>query len=130
MTVVELENENKLHETDIHNISELVAYAIDLKSSVESKKTVDSKESILDSLAGMLEMMLTTDIGLTREKKLNIIHLLSKLKANKEYMNLLKGSLLNQQRSVSKLRASSKHMLEKSQSAFGTDQTLTDRLTT
>ena|ERR1700710_2017795 len=121
MAVMELEQENKLQETDILRISELVAYAIDLKGTAELEKAVDSKESILDSLAKMLEMMLTSDINLTREKKLDVIHLLSKLKANKEHMKLVKGNIADQQQAFSKLHAASEHMFKKSQSAFGND---------
>lgn len=118
---MELEQENKLQEADILHISELVAYAIDLKGAVKRGETVNSKESILDALAKMLEMMLTLDINLTREKKLDVIHLLSKLKANKEHMNLVKGSIADQQQALSNLHAASERMFKKSQSAFGND---------
>jgi hypothetical protein len=121
MAVMELEQENKLQEADILHISELVAYAIDLKGAVKRGETVNSKESILDALAKMLEMMLTSDINLTREKKLDVIHLLSKLKANKKHMNLVKGSIADQQQALSNLHAASEHMFKKSQSAFGND---------
>ncbi len=121
LKVMELEQENKLQEADILRISKLVAYAIDLKGTAEMEKIIDSKESILDSLAKMLEMMLTADINLTREKKLDVIHLLSKLKANKEHMQLVKGSIADQQQAFSKLYAASEHMFKKSQSAFGGD---------
>lgn len=45
MAVMELEQKNKLQEADILHISELVAYAIDLKGAVKREETVDSKES-------------------------------------------------------------------------------------
>lgn len=78
---------------------------------------MDSKESIVDSL----EIMLTSDIDLTREKKLEVIHLLSKLKANKEHMKLVKASIADQQQAFYKLHAASERMFKKSQSAFGGD---------
>lgn len=121
MTVLELEQENKIQESDILHISELVAYAIELKGSVKQKEIVDSKESILDSLANMLEMMLTLDLNLTREKKLEVIHLLSKLKANKDHMNLVKGNMTDKQQALSNLHAASERMFKKSQSTFGGD---------
>jgi len=121
MAVMELDQENKLEEADILHISELLAYAIDLKGAVKLEETVNSKESILNSLAKMLEMMLTSDINLTREKKLEVIHLLSKLKANKEHMQLVKGNIADQQQAFSNLLTASERMFKKSQSAFGDD---------
>ena len=121
MAIMELEKENKLQEADILHISELVAYAIDLKGSVRREEIVNSKESILDSLAEMLEMMLTLNINLSREKKLEVIHLLSKLKANKEHMKLIRGNIAGRQETFAKLHAASAHMFKKSQSAFGND---------
>jgi len=121
MAVLELAQENKLAQADIFHISELVASAIEIKGPVKTVKTVDSKESILDSLAKMLEMMLTLDISLTKERKLEVVHLLTKLKANKEYMQLIKGNINGQTEAFSKLHEASGRMFKKSQSAFGND---------
>jgi len=118
MTVLELEQENKLQKTDILHISELVAHAIELNDSVKKEKIVDSKETILDSLAKMLEMLLTSDINLPRERKLEVIHLLTKLKATKEHMKLVKGNIIEQKKAFTERRTSSAHMFKKSQSAF------------
>jgi hypothetical protein len=121
MSVAELEKENKLQEHDILHISQLVVQAIDLTDFVQHQKTVIFKESILDYLVKMLEMMLTSDISLSREKKIEAVHLLSKLKANKEHMELVKGSLVKQQQTLSAVYTASEHMFKKSQSAFGDD---------
>jgi len=121
MTVLHLEQKNKLQQAYILHISELVASAIEIKGSIKTAKAVDSKESILDSLAKMLEMMLTLDINLTKERKLEAIHLLTKLKANKEYMQLIKGNITGQTEAFSQLHEASGRMFNKSQSAFGND---------
>jgi CII-binding regulator of phage lambda lysogenization HflD len=119
--MVELEEENKLQQVDILHISELVAYSIILRDSIETEDIINSRESILTSLSEMLETMLTSDIKLSRERKLNVIHLLTKLKANKEYLELVKEHIQEQQQSLSDVGAASSRMFRKSQSAFGND---------
>jgi len=121
MTMLELEKENKLQEADILHISKLVTHAIELKAFEKKGELVDSKGYILDSLSKMLEMMLTMDIDLSRKEKLDAIGLLSKLKANKEYMTLVKGSITDNQQAFSDLYTASGRMFKKSQSAFGND---------
>jgi len=49
-------------------MSELVAYAMIWKSRLKRKKIVDSKEAILDSLADMLEKMLTLDLNWSAQR--------------------------------------------------------------
>jgi len=49
----------------------------------KDSKLVNKKEAIFDSLAGILENMLTNNLHLSKQKKVEIIHLLNKLKANK-----------------------------------------------
>ncbi len=122
MTMIEqLEKDATIEETDILNISGLIMQAIEVKSSVKRQKTIDTKETILDSLADMLENMLTNNLDLSKQKKVEIIHLLNKLKANKEYMQLVKGNLINDQHALVDMRVASERLAKKSQSAFEMD---------
>jgi len=86
----------------------------------KKSKLVDTKETILDSPVDMLENMLTSNFNLSRQEKVEIIHLLNKVKANKEYMQLVKGNLIND-RALADMRAASERMAKKSQSAFEID---------
>jgi hypothetical protein len=121
MTVAAFEKENELKGTDILSISELVTYALEVKGTDLKKNTIAAKETILDSLAEMLEKMLTLDIDLSKQKKIETIHLLNKLKANKEYMQLVKGSSAGNKKAFDDVYKASERMLKKSQSAFGVD---------
>ena len=121
MTVAAFEKENELKETDILSISELVAYGIEINDGIKNEQKIDAKESILDSLANMLEKMLTLDIDLSKKRKLDIIHLLNKLKANKEYMQMVKGNLIGNKQAAADVYKASERMFKKSQSAFGVD---------
>ncbi len=106
---------------DILNISGLIMHAIEVKGSVKRQKTIDTKETILNSLANMLENMLTNNLDLSKQKKVEIIHLLNKLKANKEYMQLVKGNLINDHQALADMRVASERLAKKSQSAFEMD---------
>jgi len=106
---------------DILNISGLIMQAIEVKNSVKKQKTIDTKEAIVDSLADILENMLTNNLHLSRQKKVEIIHLLNKLKANKEYMQLVKGNMTNDKQALADMRAASERLGKKSQSAFEMD---------
>ncbi len=122
MTMIEqLEKDAVIEEMDILNISGLIMQAIEIKSSVKRQKTINTKETILDSLADILENMLTNNLHLSKQKKVEILHLLNKLKANKEYMQLVKGNLINDQRALADLQAASGRLAKKSQSAFEMD---------
>jgi hypothetical protein len=122
MTMIEqLEKDAVIEEMDIFNISGLIMQAIEVKSSVKRQKTIDTKEIILDSLADILENMLTNNLNLSKQKKVEIIHLLNKLKANKEYMQLLKGNLISNQQALADMQTASVRLGKKSQSAFEMD---------
>ncbi|HEY8780982.1 MAG TPA: hypothetical protein VIM16_05140 [Mucilaginibacter sp.] len=122
MTMLEqLEKDAVIEEMDILNISGLIMQAIEVKNSVKKQKTIDTKEAIVDSLADILENMLTNNLHLSRQKKVEIIHLLNKLKANKEYMQLVKGNMTNDKQALADMRAASERLGKKSQSAFEMD---------
>jgi hypothetical protein len=121
MTVIELAKDNELKQTDIFHISEFIVSFIEIKPSAKKEKTISAKEAILDSLADMLEKMLTLNTNLSKQNKIEIIHLLNKLKVNKEYMQLIKsGSEIDEDR-LSDLQAASSRLFKKSQSAFHSD---------
>jgi hypothetical protein len=110
MILEQLEKNAVIEETDILNISGLIMQAIEVKSSVKRQKTIDTKETILDSLADMLENILTNNLNLSKQKKVEIIHLLNKLKANKEYMQLIKGNLINDHQALGDMRVASERL--------------------
>ncbi len=122
MTMLEqLEKDAAIEETDIFMVSEIIMQAIEVKNTTERETTINTREAILDSFSGMLEKMLTINLHLSKQKKVEIIHLLNKLKANKEYMNLLKGNLTADKQAFSDMLAASERLSKKSQSAFEGD---------
>jgi hypothetical protein len=117
----QLEKDAAIEETDIFMVSEIIMQAIEVKNTTERETTINTREAILDSFSGMLEKMLTINLHLSKQKKVEIIHLLNKLKANKEYMNLLKGNLTADKQAFSDMLAASERLSKKSQSAFEGD---------
>jgi len=87
----------------------------------KKSKLVNKKEAILDSDTDILENMLTNNLHLSKQKKVEIIHWLNKLKANKEYMQMVKGNLANDQQALADIQAASERLAKKSQSAFEMD---------
>jgi fructose-1-phosphate kinase PfkB-like protein len=122
MTVLEqLEKDAVIEEVDIAAISGIIMQAIEVKGSVKKQAAINTKETILDSLADMLEKMLTSNLNLTKQNKVEIIHLLNKLKANEEYMQLVKGNLTDNEQSFTDMMVASERLGKKSQSAFELD---------
>jgi len=121
MTVLELERDSRLEGKDIQDISNYIISFIGVKNQVKEQTAIAVKEAILDSLSDMLEKMLTSNTELLKKEKIEIVHLLGKLKANKEYMQLIKGNMAENKQALSDLHTASKRMFKKSQSAFGND---------
>jgi hypothetical protein len=65
--------------------------------------------------------MLAYNLHLSRQKKIEIMHLLNKLKANKEYIQLVKGNLVHDQQALADMQAASVRLGKKSQLAFEMD---------
>ena len=122
MTVLEqLEKDSVIEEMDIVTISGIIMQVIEVKSSARRQATINTKEAILDSLADMLEKMLTVNLHLSKQNKVEIIHLLNKLKANKEYMHVVKENLTSNKQTILDIQAASERLAKKSQSAFELD---------
>ena len=118
MTVIELAKDNELQQADIFHISEFIVSSIEIKPSDKKNNTIGAQEAILDSLADMLEKMLTLNQDLSKQNKIEIIHLLNKLKINKEYIQLIKD---NGDDDLKNLQVASARFAKKSQSAFNGD---------
>jgi len=84
----------------------------------ERQNAINTKETILNSLADMLEKMLTNTLNLSKQKKVEIIHLPNKLKANQEYMHMVKGNLITDQQAIADMQVASERMAKKSLPAF------------
>lgn len=122
MTMLEqLEKDAKIEKIDIFAISGIIMDAIEVKNSVQKETAIETSETILDSLIDILERMVVNDPDLSKQKKITIIHLINKLKANKEYMQYLKGNLISDKKVLSDMLIASERLGKKSQLAFELD---------
>lgn len=118
----QLEMDSVIEESDILVISGIIMKLIDVKSTVKTQQTINARENLLDSLAGMLEKMLTNNLHLSRQDKVSIVHSLDKLRAQKEYMQFLKEVKKNGKQTISDIQIASGRLSKKSQSAFELDE--------
>jgi hypothetical protein len=122
MTALEqLEKDSAIEETDIVTISGIIMHVIEAKNSARAETVISGKETILDSLTDILEKMLVMNINLSKQDKVEIIHLLNKLKANKEYIQIVKDNLKGNKQAFTDIQAASERLGKKSQSAFELD---------
>ncbi len=70
MTVLEqLEKDAEIGEVDILNICGFIMHAIEVNAIGKKHEAISIKETILDSLAGILEKMLTKNLNFSTQAK-------------------------------------------------------------
>lgn len=106
-------NINAINENDLTRISGLLFESFFINRPYKRESTVNYKESMIDSFIDLLNKMLGQQTGLSKEKKLDTIILLDKLKTQKENLELIKSNI-----STSDIQEASKRLSKKSQSAF------------
>lgn len=119
MTVLELEKESRLESKDIQDISNYIFSFIHVDPPVIDETTVPVINNFLSSTADFLEKRLTSGDIISKKEKLEIVHLLTKLKANKEYIGIINKTSGESKQAIADLKIASERMFKKSQSAFG-----------
>jgi len=113
ITLENKDNINAIDENDLTRISELLLESFSINRRYKRESIVNYKEDIIDSFMDLLNKLLVQQTGLSKEKKLDTIILLDKLKTQKENLEVIKSKS-----SISDIQIASNRLGKKSQSAF------------
>ncbi len=107
-----------LNMEDIKGVIKLISTSKEFNSAFHTSEFLEEKIEITDSLVKFLEsymafLSVSSKSTVFKEKKLEILRLIGKLKMESELIKLKSG-----QQSLSKLKASAKNLEKKAQSAF------------
>jgi hypothetical protein len=113
ITLEHKDNINAIDENDLTKISSLLLESFVINRKYKRESILNHKEGMIDSFMELLNKLLFQQPGLSKEKKLDTIILLDKLKTQKENLEIIKLNI-----SPSDIQHASKRLIKKSQSAF------------
>jgi hypothetical protein len=104
---------NAIDENDLTKISGLLFESFSINRQYKRESLVNYKEDLIDSFMELLNKLLAQQTGLSKERKLDTIDLLDKLKTQKENLEMIKSNI-----SLSDIEQASARLTKKTQSAF------------
>jgi len=110
-TLQSIKDLNQINDEELHNIAQIMLDSFVVKDNNES--VISKKEIIITSFANFMEQYLKLHFIGSKERKAQLIKFISKLKMQKELLEIASGEI-----SLDDIQMAGKRLSKKSQSAF------------